>query len=67
MAYRPVFVMSDGERATNGQVFETKPEALDSAIDRFRVWTMPSDFDTEECEGPANYHRVDGRDERMES
>jgi hypothetical protein len=66
MAYQPVFVMSDGERASNSQVFETKQEALDSAADRFRVWTMPVSYDAEECKGPANYHRVDGRDKRME-
>ena len=67
MAHRPVFIMSDGERATNAQKFETEQEAFDSAVDRFRVWTIPSDFDTEECEGPVNYHRFNGRDERMES
>ena len=51
MAYRPVFVMSSGERATNAQV-------------RFRVWTLPVDYSTEMCEGPVNYVRVNGRDER---
>tara|TARA_R110000824_G_scaffold68054_4_gene176292 strand:- start:147 stop:371 length:225 start_codon:yes stop_codon:yes gene_type:complete len=64
MAYRPVFVMSSGERATNAQVFETQEEAESSAIDRFRVWTMPVDYSTEMCEGPVNYVRVNGRDER---
>jgi len=65
MPYRPVFVMSSGERATNAQVFETQEQAESSAIDTYRVWTMPVDYSTEMCEGPVNYHRVDGRDVRM--
>ena len=64
MGHRPVFIMHSGERATNAQVFATKKEAHDSATDRFRVWTTPVGVDTEMCDAPVNYIRVDGRDER---
>ena len=67
MFFRPVFIMCSGERATNAQVFETEKEALESAMDRFLVWTVPSDFTAEQCSGPVNYCRVNGRDERKES
>ena len=65
MPHRPVFIMSSGERKTNAQVFESQEEAESSARDRFRVWTMPVDFSTEVCEGPVNYLRTNGRDERL--
>ena len=65
MPHRPVFIMSDGEKSHNSQVFETQEEAESSARDRFRVWTMPVDCSTEVCEGPVNYIRVNGRDERL--
>ena len=63
MPYRPVFILSGGERGKNAQVFATEQEAKDSALDRYRVWTTPIDYDTEECEGPVNYVRVDGSDQ----
>jgi len=66
MPHRPVFIMSDGEKSHNSQVFETQEEAESSARDKFRVWTMPVDCSTEVCEGPVNYIRVDGRDVRKE-
>ena len=64
MPYRPTFTLPNNEIGRNAQVFKTKQEALDSAMDRYRVWTVPIDFGTEMCEGPVNYVRVDGRDER---
>ena len=64
MPWRPTFTLPNNEIGRNAQVFETKQEALDSAMDRFRVWTQPIGCGAEECEGPANYIRVDGRDER---
>ena len=60
-----VFVMSSGERATNAQVFETQEQAESSAIDTYRVWTMPVDYSTEMCEGPVNYVRTEGEDEMI--
>ena len=67
MPFRPVFIMSSGERATNAQVFATEKEAWDSASDRFRVWTVPSDFDVDECDESVNYIRINGQDKRMEN
>jgi hypothetical protein len=64
MPFRPVFIINGGERATNAQVFGTEEEAFNSAMDRFMVWTVPTDFAAEQCGGPVNYVRVDGRDER---
>jgi hypothetical protein len=67
MAYRPVFIIKGVERATNSQVFATEKEAWDSASDRFRVWTVPSDFDVDECDESVNYIRINGQDKRMEN
>ena len=64
MPWRPTFTLPNNEIGRNAQVFETKQEALDSAMDRYRVWTVPIAFGTEMCEGPVNHIRVDGRDER---
>lgn len=62
MPYRPIFIFANDEIGRNAQVFETEGEAHDSAMDRYRVWTVPIDFGTEVCDGPVNYIRVDGRD-----
>jgi hypothetical protein len=67
MAFRPVFILNGGERGTNSQVFDTEKEALDSARDRFMRWTAPTGFTAEQCDGPVNYVRVDGRDKRKEN
>jgi len=64
MNYKPVFIMADGERATNAQVFATKDEAWQSARSRFMVWTMPVDVDTETTMDEVNYKFID-RDERI--
>ena len=66
MPYRPVFIMNSGERANNSLVFETEDEAFASAMDKFQVWTGPSDFTTEVCEGPVNYVWVNGLNQRVE-
>lgn len=55
MSYKPVFVMGDGERASNAQRFKTKEEALLAACARFNAWTMPVDYDAEESKDPVNY------------
>ena len=67
MAFRPVFIINGGERATNAQVFATEKEAWDSASDRFRVWTVPSAFEVDECDEPVNYIRINQQDKRMEN
>lgn len=67
MPYRPVFIMRDGERANNSLVFETPEEAESSALDRYRVWTMPDTYTTEPCDGPVTHIRVDGRDVRKKT
>ena len=55
--YRPVFIFANGERANNAQVFATKDAALDSARDRFQVWTMPKGYDVEETDDVVTYVR----------
>jgi hypothetical protein len=55
MSYKPVFVMDDGERASNAQRFKTEEEALLAAFARFRVWTMPVDYGVDESSDPVNY------------
>ena len=64
MNYKPVFIMADGERATNAQVFATKDEAWQSARSRFMVWTMPVDVDTETTTDEVTYKFID-KDERI--
>jgi hypothetical protein len=41
MNYKPMFEFASGDSLGNAQVFATKVEALGSAQDRFRVWTLP--------------------------
>ena len=55
MSYKPVFVFADNERCTNAQAFATKTEAENSARNRFSVWTMPEDWDTESSSEVPNY------------
>jgi hypothetical protein len=55
MSYKPVFIFPAGERALNGQAFETFEEARLSAHRRFMVWTQPVGFDVEESVEPVNY------------
>jgi hypothetical protein len=43
------------ERKGNAQVFETRDEALGSAQDRFRRWTVPSGFGADETGDDVNY------------
>lgn len=65
MNWRPMFEFRGGERVGNGQVFATEAEAEASALARFRVWTMPIAYGTEETEKPVNYAFVNGRDENI--
>lgn len=53
--YRPMFDFGPTERQGNAQVFATKEEALGSARDRWRRWTMPTGFSAEETDAPVNY------------
>jgi hypothetical protein len=65
MNYRIYFTFPAGDRATNAQVFATREEALNSAADRFAVWTLfraaygmnlPTGYEVEETENPVTYH-----------
>ena len=53
--YRPMFDFGPDERQGNAQVFETRDEAMSSAHDRFRRWTVPSGFGADETDEPVNY------------
>jgi hypothetical protein len=55
MGFKPVFIFGNNERCTNAQVFATNKEANSSALARFRVWTMPTGYDTEETSDAVNY------------
>ena len=55
MNYRPMFDFGPSERKGNAQVFETEAEALGSARDRFRRWTMPTGFGADETADPVTY------------
>ena len=65
MGFKPIFILPGGERARNGQVFATE-EARESAVARFKVWTMPEGIDVELADDPVNFRRIDGRDEYLE-
>ena len=66
MGYKPIFILSGGERGRNAQVFATEEEARESAVARFKVWTMPEGIDVELADDPVNFRRIDGRDEYLE-
>ena len=55
MNYKPMFKFASGERLGNAQVFATKEEALGSAQNRFRVWTMPTGYSADETSDPVTY------------
>ena len=55
MNYRPMFTFDSGERCGNAQVFATREEALSSAEDRFRVWTMPTGYGVDETAAAVTY------------
>jgi len=50
-----MFKFASGERLGNAQVFATKEEALGSAQNRFRVWTMPTGYSADETSDPVTY------------
>jgi hypothetical protein len=54
-SYRPMFVFASGEVAGNAERYETAPEALKSASDRFQNWTMPASFHYMRTNDPVNY------------
>lgn len=53
--YRPMFDFGPTERKGNAQVFATREEAMNSARDRFRRWTMPSAYGADETGDDVNY------------
>lgn len=64
MNWKPAFKFrGQDDLGTNAQVFATKEEALDSARERFMVWTMPEDYTAIETDDPVNYTRKNGWDE----
>ncbi len=54
--HRPIFIFPSGERHGNGEVYATKEEAESSAKARFMVWTMPTDWSTDETDDPVTGH-----------
>tara|TARA_R110000796_G_scaffold208827_1_gene325173 strand:+ start:2743 stop:3030 length:288 start_codon:yes stop_codon:yes gene_type:complete len=54
-SYRPMFRFGEFETQGNATRFATYAEALGAARDKFRSWTMPTDYFVEESAGPANY------------
>jgi hypothetical protein len=50
-----MFEFGPNERKGNAQVFETRDEAMNSARDRFRRWTMPTGFGADETDADVNY------------
>ncbi len=63
-SFKPEFLVQ-GQWYDNAQRFATYQEAADSALARFRVWTMPSDCRAVESEDPPNYVRKDGQDHSL--
>ncbi len=61
------YIKRDNEWCGNGQRFATKEESDASAAQRFMVWTMPSEWRSDESPDPVNYRHVNGngRDERV--
>ena len=57
MSYAPYFEFASGEEPkTNATRFATEAEAFGAAADKFRVWTMPTDFFAKETpDDPVNY------------
>ena len=61
MSWKPEFKV-DGVWYDNAQRFATEKEARESALARYMVWTVPTDYRATESTDPVNYHVVDGRD-----
>jgi len=55
MNYKPMFEFASGDSLGNAQVFATKEEALGSAQNRFRVWTMPTGYSADETSDAVTY------------
>ncbi len=56
MNWKPAFdIPGENKPCTNATVFATEKEALQSASDRFMVWTMPSGFTAIETTDSVNY------------
>lgn len=61
MSFKPEFCVS-GQWYDNAQRFATHAEAFDTALARYRVWTVPTDCRAVESTDPVNYVRTDGVD-----
>lgn len=62
MSFKPEFKVGS-EWCANGVAFATKEESDANALDKFMVWTMPSDWRSVESDQPVNYtyhnHRLE--------
>ena len=54
MGYKSVVIMSDGERASNGLVFQTHEEAHRAGAELLSRWMAPVSHDVEETTDPVN-------------
>lgn len=68
MSFKPAFqVGSDPKFYVNAQAFATKQEAEDSAIARYRAWTMCAGYEVQESTAPVNYARTEHGDVMLPS
>jgi len=61
MSWKPEFEV-EGKWYDNAQRFASKEEAEESAVARFRVWTMPTAWRATESSRPVNYVRREDND-----
>ena len=61
MSWKPEFEYQ-GKWCDNAQRFASKEEAEESALARFRVWTMPTAWRAIESSRTLNYVRREGND-----
>ena len=59
--FKPVWILAKGERGTNSQVFATRQEAKDSAVERYMVWTATESYDVDETDDAVTYVRLPER------
>ena len=61
MSWKPEFEIQ-GKWCDNAQRFASKEEAEESALARFRVWTIPTAWRAIESTDTVNYIRSNGND-----
>jgi hypothetical protein len=60
--WKPAFIFrGQADPCTNGEVYATRDEAIQSAGQRFMVWTMPEDFTAVESDEPVNRVWITGQ------